>query len=213
MGHELHIARNCRGDVPQTSRRWCGPLRLSLTGRAAKNTCQQLFHALAGRRQGRGAFLVPTQWTAACTSCTQPSQLGLYSRVLHQRSSGSDTCPASRISLRHRGAVIGSSYSSLDGARLLGREDAGKDTTAASEGAGKASSWLVPASNEDQESRTDRFAAIAGRCGAREKHRIWLLRDGYRRGTSRSYRNRSEGRPPAGRHVWWLLYRRRFGSA
>ena len=70
----------------------------------------------------RGAFWVPTQWT-------QPSQIGPYSRMLHQRSSRSDTCPASPIS-RHTCAAIGSSYSSLDGARLLRREDPENDTTA-----------------------------------------------------------------------------------
>ena len=58
-----YVARNCRGSVLQTSRRWCGLLRLSLVGKAAKDMCRQLFRALAGSFQDCGAFLVPTQWT------------------------------------------------------------------------------------------------------------------------------------------------------
>lgn len=102
-----YVARNCRGSVLQTSRRWCGLLRLSLVGKAAKDMCRQLFRALAGSFQDCGAFLVPTQWTwtVACTSSTQPSPISLYSRALHQRPSGSDTCLASPTSRRHGRAL------------------------------------------------------------------------------------------------------------
>jgi hypothetical protein len=106
--------------------------------------------------------LVSTQWTAACTVCARSSQIDANSQVLHQHTSRSHSCPASRISRRHTGAAIGSSYSSLDGVRLLRRKDAENDTTAAPNAARKTSPWPVPASNGGLRSRTERLAAIAG---------------------------------------------------
>jgi hypothetical protein len=46
--------------------------------------------------------------------------------------------------------------------RLLRREDAENDTTAAPNAARKTSPWPVPASNAGLRSRTERLAAIAG---------------------------------------------------
>lgn len=47
--------------------------------------------------QDCGAVAIPTQWMVACTVCPQPTQIGSYFRVLHQRSSGSEPCIVSVI--------------------------------------------------------------------------------------------------------------------
>ena len=47
--------------------------------------------------QDCGAVAIPTLWIVACTVCPQPTQIGSYFRVLHQRSSGSEPCVVSVI--------------------------------------------------------------------------------------------------------------------
>ena len=144
-----------QGQVPKT----CA-LRQPLIGRAGETNRGRAPHVARNCRSG--GFLVPTQWTAR--------------RPVHSPAESvhvPECCTNAHPDLIHVPPLLSAtvvcalrsalSYSSLDSARLLRREDAGNDTTAASGGARKASPWLVPASNEDLRSRTRQARRDCGR--------------------------------------------------